>query len=154
LDYSNGIYKTYRITIYFESDQGPLHLGHAISSMMETNNSIIANRILNIEAEQQVLLDDGTYVNTECELGRIENKNRSSKIQLFQREYSTSNQPNPNTISRSQSPAHRTDPDLLFASDILFEPVSESKDLSPASNELRRIVKEDIKQTSMLEYLG
>ncbi len=154
MDYSNGIYKTYRITIYFESDQGPLHLGHAISSMMETNNSIIANRILNVEAEQQVLLDDGTYVNTECELSRIENKNRSSKIQLFQREYSSSNQPIPNTIPRSQSLAHRTEADVLFASDKLFEPVLESKDSSPTSNKLRRIVKDDIKQTSILEYLG
>ena len=146
MNYSNGIYKTYRITIYFESDQGPLQLGPAISNMMKTNNSIIANRILNIEAEQQVLLDDGTYVNTESESNRIENKNRSSETRLFQRECSTNNQHDPNTISRLPSFTHAFDPDMLFA--------SESKDSSFVSHKLRQIAKENIKQTSMLEYLG
>jgi hypothetical protein len=154
LDCPNGIYKTYRITIYFESDQGPLQLDQAISSMMETNNSIMANRILNIEAEQQVLLDDGTYVNTECELSRIENKTRTSEIRLFQRECSTNNQHSPNVISRTRSLTHGSEPNVLLAPDKLFEPVPESKYSSSLSNQLRQIVKDNIKQTSMLEYLG
>ena len=153
MDYFNGIYKTYRITIYYESDQGPLPLGQAISNMTETSHSIITDRILNIEAEQQVLLDDGTYVNTESEMSRIENKNRNSEIRLFQREYTTNNQQNPKAISQPPSHTHRFDPDIQLVSDKLLEPVSDSNDSSLLSNKLRHITKDNIKQTSILEYL-
>ena len=70
----NGIYKTYRIIIYYESDQGPLPLDPAVTNMLETGCSDTTNQILNIEAEQHVLLDDGTFVNTGSEMCRIENE--------------------------------------------------------------------------------
>jgi hypothetical protein len=143
----NGIYKTYRIIIYYESDQGPLPLDPAVSNMLETGYSDTTNQILNIEAEQHVLLDDGTFVNTGSEMCRIENEKRRAEIHTFQREHSINNHNRSEIIPRLT-------PLVPSISEKSVEPTTKLADSNFFLNDPCQSRKIDIKQTSILEFIG
>lgn len=131
--------------MYYESDQGPLPLDLAVSNMLETDYSGATNRILNIEAEQHVLLDDGTFVNTGSEMCRIENEKRCTEIHTFQREHSTNSH---------NSSSHEFDPGLHSVSEKPFEPTTKLVDSNGFLEESCQSRKVNIKQTSILEFIG
>ncbi|MFZ0326364.1 MAG: hypothetical protein WAL66_03590 [Nitrososphaeraceae archaeon] len=153
--YFYGTYITYRIVIYYESDQGPLPLGLAVPKMLETGNSNITNQVRNIEAEQHVLLDDGTFVNTESEMCRIENESRYAKLHSSQREQSNDGPSSSGDINHPKlPPSHISGIDLRSGSNRLLESVPELVDsnyLLEKSGENRNV---NIKQKSLLEFIG
>ena len=151
----NGIYKTYRIIIYYESDQGPLPLDPAVSNMLETGYSDTTNQILNIEAEQHVLLDDGTFVNTGSEMCRIENEMRRTEINTFPREHSINRQNRSKVIPRTAlTVSHKSDPPVPSISEKSVEPTTKLADSRLFLNDPYQSRKIDIKQTSILEFIG
>ncbi len=155
MDCFNGIYKTYRIIMYYESDQGPLPLDLAVSNMLETDYSGATNQILNIEVEQHVLLDDGTFVNTGSEMCRIENEKRRTEIHTFQREHSTNSHDSSEDIGHTTLTAsHEFDPGLHSVSEKPFEPTTKLVDSNFFLEESCQSRKVNIKQTSILEFIG
>jgi len=151
----NGIYKTYRIIIYYESDQGPLPLDPAVSNMLETGYSDTTNQILNMEAEQHVLLDDGTFVNTGSEMCRIENEKRRAEIHTFQREHSINNHNRSEIIPRTAlTVSHKFDPPVPSISEKSVEPTTKLANSNFFLNDPCQSRKIDIKQTSILEFIG
>lgn len=155
MDCFNGIYKTYRIIIYYESDQGPLPLDLAVSNMLESDYSGTTNQILNIEAEQHVLLDDGTFVNTGSEMCRIANEKRCTKVHTYQREHSITNYNGSEDIRHTTlTGSHGFDPALNSISKKSFEPTTKLEDSNPFLGESCQSRKVNIKQTSILEFIG
>ena len=90
---SSGVTKTYRIILYYESDQGPLPLDKVIPKMVESNGR---EDVWNVEAEQQVQAENGTFVNAGSETYDICDDNPAKRISLTNnpsREVTTSPQP-------------------------------------------------------------
>lgn len=153
--YFYGTYKTYRIVIYYESDQGPLPLGLAVPKMLETSNYNITNQVRNIEAEQQVLLDDGTFVNIESEMCRIENESRYGKPNSSQKEQSNVGPNSSADINHPKlPPSHISAIDLRTVSNKLLESVPESIDSNYLLEKSTQNRKVNIKQKSLLEFIG
>ncbi len=90
----SGVTKTYRIILYYESDQGPLPLDKVIPKMVESNGT---EDIWNVEAEQQVQAENGAFVNAGSETYDICDDNPAKPISLRtnnpSREVTTSPQP-------------------------------------------------------------
>lgn len=141
--------------MYYESDQGPLPLDLAVSNMLETDYSGATNQILNIEAEQHVLLDDGTFVNTGSEMCRIENEKRCTEIHSFQREHSTNSHNSSEDIAHtSLTASHEFDPGLHSVSEKSFEHATKLVGSKFFLEESCQSTKVNIKQTSILEFIG
>jgi hypothetical protein len=141
--------------MYYESDKGPLPLDLAISNMLETDNSGATNQILNIEAEQHILLDDGTFVNTGSEMCRIENEKRCTEIHTFQIEHSTNSHKSSEDVGHTTlTGSHEFDRGLHSVSEKSFEPTTTLVDSKFFLKESCQSRKVNIKQTSILDFVG
>ena len=155
MDCFNGIYKTYRIIMYYESDQGPLPLDLAVSNMLETDYSGATNQILNIEAEQHVLLDDGTLLTPDRKCVELKMRSDVTEIHTFQREHSTNSHNSSEDIGHTTLKAsHEFDPGLHSVSEKSFEPTTKLVDSNVFLEESCQSRKVNIKQTSILEFIG
>lgn len=151
---STGIFKTYRIIIYYESDQGPMPLGLAISNMFESSYSKIVNNIRNVEAEQQVLLGDGTFVNTESEMCRIENENRCTELDHSDIVDLAKTSKIPAAITHpTLTSSHIFNPDLHPVSKKPPEFVTKLKDSNYVPERFGQCERANVKQTSILEFI-
>src|SRR5215475_2610995 len=142
------------MTIYYESDHGPLPIDHAVSNMLESGHSYSPNQILNIEAEQQVLLEDGTFVNTGSEMIRIEKEDRNTEIRLLEKEISTIDHNNRFIRRTTENTSQGSDPGLDSVPNETIEPVLQLEKSSLSSHRAGGSAKVTTIQTSILEYLG
>src|SRR5215831_7224843 len=141
------------MTIYYESDHGPLPIDHTVSNMLESGHSDIPNQILNIEAEQQVLLEDGTFVNIGSEMFRIEKEARNTEIRLLEKEISTIDHTNKFIRRTMENTSHGSDPGLDSVPNNTIESVLTLENPSLSSHRVGESAKVTTKQTSILEYL-
>lgn len=70
---SFGVTKTYRIMIYYESDQGPLPLNKIMTKIIRNTCKEGKQQVWNVEAEEQVQLENGAFVNTRTEMYNARN---------------------------------------------------------------------------------
>ncbi len=75
----SGVTKTYRIILYYESDQRPLPLDKVIPKMVEPNGR---EHVWNVEAEQHVQAENGAFVNAGSETSDKCDDNPAKPISL------------------------------------------------------------------------